>query len=776
MAGSILLMALTLVAGGYYIIKTNVDQLIVKDAEIASYNWAEYFAENLDNIAEIASGAGLAQGDLEFVKKAEHVGNVFRFKLFDATGRLRLVSDELDKEIAEGPSLSDHNEKAAGVLETGIPYTQVEDGTQKPNRPDLYAETYMPAIKDGKIIGVVEVYVDVSEKQAIYLSEFQSTIAWLLLIAAAAVVAPVIAMLNHAKQVGHHNAIIAQNAELDSARSRAEQAERAKSEFLANMSHEIRTPMNGVMGMAELLAKTSLDSKQKMFTDVIVKSGASLLTIINDILDFSKIDAGQLELDPAPFNLSEAIEDVATLVSSRAAEKDIELIVRVDPDIPSMVVGDVGRIRQIVTNLVGNAVKFTETGHVYINVTGMVVAGAVKLKIAVEDTGIGISPDKLERVFDKFSQVDTSATRKHEGTGLGLSIAASLVELMGGTIGAESEPGSGSTFHFEVELPVHQVQEETRAAPLDVSGARVLIVDDNAVNRSILTEQMSSWRLDSAAVNSGEEAIAVLKEATNQGIEIDCVIMDYQMPGMSGGDTVKTMRADTGLMNIPVIMLTSVGQTDDGKPFSSLGIDGHLIKPARSSLLLEMIISVLQEHKANAKQAPPAISSFGTGTGQSIGNSGAQTPKTDLPVNHTVQQSNWSAEAESRVDVLVCEDNEVNQIVFTQILEGAGYVFKIAGDGAEGVKLHRELSPKLILMDVSMPDMNGYEATAAIREADKNSGQHTPIIGVTAHAVKGDMEKCLDAGMDDYLSKPVSPDMLTEKLRKWMSRSDIKAA
>jgi len=560
-----------------------------------------------------------------------------------------------------------------------------------------------------------------------------------------------------------------QKIELEEAKAAAETADRAKSEFLANMSHEIRTPMNGVMGMAELLAKTELDAKQKMFTDVIVKSGSSLLTIINDILDFSKIDAGQMELDPAPFALAEAIEDVATLVSSRVAEKDLELIVRVDPGLPRELVGDVGRIRQVVTNLMGNAVKFTEQGHVYVNVDGSIDGENAKLRIAVEDTGIGIPQENLDKVFDKFSQVDASATRRHEGTGLGLAIAASLVKLMEGEIGVESGVGSGSTFWFEITLPIHGESIERKSTPVDVSGSRILIVDDNEVNRSILSEQMNSWKFDSAAATSGREALAVMRTAVDRGVSIDCVVLDYHMPEMNGADVVRAMQADSGFVDIPVVMLTSVDQTEDGKAFSSLGVQGHLTKPTRSSLLLETIIQVLQDNQSS-KQPGYTGQSHGISVARQIsGGIGAfnASGNVDNPVT-TLSSPNRA------IDVLVCEDNEVNQIVFSQILQGTDYRFRMANNGREGLGLYKILNPALIIMDVSMPQMNGLEATRAIRELEKQTGNHVPIIGVTAHAIKGDMEKCLDAGMDDYLTKPVSPDRLIEKIAAWMSKSDQK--
>ena len=329
---------------------------------------------------------------------------------------------------------------------------------------------------------------------------------------------------------------------------KAETADRAKSEFLANMSHEIRTPMNGVLGMAELLARTELDTRQRTFTDIIVKSGNALLTIINDILDFSKIDAGQLVLDEASFDLSETVEDVASLISSRAAEKDIELIVRIDPALPSRVIGDMGRLRQIITNLAGNAIKFTETGHVLIELTGEVNASdRLDLTIRVLDTGIGIPPEKLEAVFEKFSQVDNSSTRRHEGTGLGLAITSRLVALMHGTISAESKKGEGSVFTMEVSLPVdHNHELPARIAPVDVTGARVLAIDDNPVNRAILIEQLSAWGFDACAAVSGQEGLDVLAAAEQFGVPVDVIILDYHMPDMDGVMTARAVRERFG--------------------------------------------------------------------------------------------------------------------------------------------------------------------------------------------------------------------------------------
>lgn len=609
--------------------------------------------------------------------------------------------------------------------------------------------------------------------------------------------------------------IINQIKELEKSQKKVELADRAKSEFLANMSHEIRTPMNGVMGMAELLEKTDLDAKQRTFTDIIVKSGASLLVIINDILDFSKIDAGQMELDTAPFNLAEAIEDVATLVSSKVAEKDIELIVRVDPKLPKSFVGDVGRIRQIVTNLMGNAVKFTDDGHVYVDVSGEPIEGAVNLegdqlydlKISVEDTGVGIPAENCEKVFEKFSQVDASATRKHEGTGLGLAISSSLVELMGGDIYVESELGVGSTFWFTIQMRAQETEEVSKPINVDVTGSRILVVDDNEVNRSILSEQMAAWKFESVAVVDGFEALSFLQAAGQQKLKIDAIVLDYHMPGLTGEGVVQRMRSDASIADIPIIMLTSVECTEEGKAFTSLGIQAHLTKPARSSLLLEIIVEVISKDRAKANNkelknysiasqiAEAAMQPFGQANGISNGHANGEWNNNsfvqssvqstgvlsyedkiaedfkkqfgDFEIDSAVNDADKSTGNEvgkSGLQILVCEDNEVNQIVFTQTLESSNFDFKIAINGEMGVEYYQKYLPKLILMDVSMPKLNGLDATKAIRKIEADTGRHVIIIGVTAHAINGDRERCIEAGMDDYLPKPISPKSLIQKV------------
>ncbi len=580
--------------------------------------------------------------------------------------------------------------------------------------------------------------------------------------------------------------------DLEDARADAESATRAKSEFLANMSHEIRTPMNGVLGMAELLSRTTLDEKQREFTNIIMKSGNALLTIINDVLDFSKIDAGQLQLNEQPTHLAEIVEDVATLVAATAAEQQVELITRVDPGLPEQVMADGGRIRQILINIVGNAVKFTQKGHVLIEVFGPIYGEVAEVTFKVQDTGIGIPEDSLDKIFESFNQVDSSATRKFEGTGLGLAICSRLVDLMGGKIGVESEEGTGSTFWFTVNLPVHGELPKHTSEPVDITGSRVLLVDDNDVNLSILKEQAGAWDLNVTAVTDGASAMMALWEGVQEDAPYELVILDYHMPQMDGAMVAQCIRNDVRLKGTKIIMLSSADGSVSNPEISRLQLEGHLVKPVRSAVLFDAVSNVLAGERARAPlhdPNPDGLPALLT-LADLVADAESAEPQTALPepqepqepqepheeIVHEdapapVQQEEPArAETADPIDILVAEDNDINQIVFTQILQEMSHTFKIVGDGKEAVEAFEAHRPRLILMDVSMPHMNGMDATQAIRELERDTGGHVPIVGVTANALRGDREKCLEGGMDDYLSKPVSPTMLREKVTEWLGQ------
>ncbi len=677
---------------------------------------------------------GLERQRTRLVALMENIPDHIYFK--DADSRFTMISNAMARscglrEPAEAIGKTDFDffleeharpafEDELAVMRTGQPVIGREEPETWPDGRQSWASTTKLPLRDeaGNIIGTFGVSRDITERKRI-----------------------------EAELVETNERLTAAIAKATEMTQVAEAANAAKSNFLANMSHEIRTPMNGVIGMVGLLLDTELDDDQRHYAETVQASSESLLELLNDILDYSKIEAGSVELETVDFDLRGLLDDFASMPALRAHERGLEFICAAAPDVPSYLSGDPGRLRQVLLNLAGNALKFTHEGEISVRATLVEQSDAhAVVRFSVKDTGIGIAPGHQGRLFEKFTQADASTTRRYGGTGLGLAISKRLVELMGGEIGLVSEEGRGSEFWFRVRLAKQPEGDHAAVPTTEIRGARILVVDDNATNREVLVTQLLAWGARPDEASAGPAALDALAAARDAGDPFAAAILDMQMPDMDGADLARAIKADATLERTHLVLMTSLGQRGDARRSQEMGFAAYLVKPTRQSDLFNSLSAVLAR--------TPAVA-----TNQRI------------ITRHTAREMRRSA-----LRILLAEDNVTNQDVALGILRKLGLRADLVATGVDAVQALETIPYDLVLMDVQMPEMDGLEATRRVRDAGSAVLNHrVPIIAMTAHAMKDDRERCLAAGMDDYVTKPISPVALAEAIDRWLPREPDEA-